>query len=225
VARAFAEQGDRVLLVGRTEQFVCGQADTLAAAGLSAYGYACDLSDPQRVDALAARLRAEHGPALDGVVLMAGGFAMSGPVASSDPADLDRQLTINLRTAYLTTRSVLPMIRITRGALVYFASEAVLPGGRLSGVSGYGIAKGAVVTLMRTVAQEERASGVRANAVAPGSIRTATNMQAMGEATPFVEREEVARVVTFLCSDAGANITGETLHLAARGSGRVASSP
>ena len=83
---------------------------------------------------------------------LAGGFGVSGRIAESDPAVLDRQLQINLKTAYLTTRAFFPSIRNAKGAIVFFASEAVLEGAGSKGVSAYAAAKAAVVALMRSVA-------------------------------------------------------------------------
>jgi NAD(P)-dependent dehydrogenase (short-subunit alcohol dehydrogenase family) len=105
------------------------------------------------------------------------------------------------------------MLRTAHGALVFFASEAVLPGGRTAGISAYAVAKGAVVTLMQTIAQEERENGVRANAVAPTSIRTAANVSAMGSDAAYVSREEVASVVLWLCSDASRVVNGQLIRL------------
>jgi NAD(P)-dependent dehydrogenase (short-subunit alcohol dehydrogenase family) len=96
---------------------------------------------------------------------------------------------------------------------VFFASEVVLPGGRTSGKSAYAVAKGAVVTLMQTIAQEERANGVRANAIAPTSIRTAANVAAMGGDAAYVSREDVARVVLWLCSDASKVVNGQLIQV------------
>lgn len=122
-------------------------------------------------------------------------------------------IDINLTTAYLVTRAFLPLVRAARGSFVYFASEAVAPGGKVANIAAYAAAKAGVVSLMRAVAQEERASGVRANALAPTSIRTSANVQAMGENVRYVEREEVAAVVAFLCSDAARAVTGQLVAL------------
>ena len=54
---------------------------------------------------------------------------------------------------------------------------------------------------------------MRANAIAPTSIRTAANVGAMGESVRYIEREQVASVVTFLCSDAASAISGALLPL------------
>jgi NAD(P)-dependent dehydrogenase (short-subunit alcohol dehydrogenase family) len=224
VARVFAERGDRVILVDRNADTGAARAAEMKRLGFDATAYSCDLSAPASVDAMVADLNRDFGGSLDAAVLMAGGFGVSGPVASSSIEELDRQLTINLRTAYLTSRAVVPMLRATQGSIVYFASEAVLPTGKLAGVSAYGIAKSGVLALMRAVSEEERKAGVRANAVAPAAIRTARNLDEMGSGTKYVERESVAAVVSFLCSDAAANITGQVFHLAAGGTAAVPSS-
>jgi len=66
---------------------------------------------------------------------------------------------------------------------------------------------------MRAVAEEERNAGVRANALAPNTIRTATNVAEIGENARYVEREEVAEAVLFLCSDRARSVTGQVLEL------------
>ena len=103
------------------------------------------------------------------------------------------------------------MLRTTKGALVFFASEAVLPGARVAEMSAYAAAKGALVGLMRAIAQEEAPRGVRANAVAPSSIRTAANLAAMGPDAQYVSREDVAKVVMWLCSEDARVVNGQVI--------------
>ena len=213
VARAFADLGASLVLVDRTAAKVDARAADLVAAGKTARGYGCDLSNADELAALAERVKRDHGSRLTALVHMAGGFAMSGPVAESSIDVWNRQITIILTTAYLTSRAFLPMLREGKGALVFFASEAALPGKTGSNRSAYAIAKSGVLTLMQSIAAEERANGVRANAVAPTSIRTAANVAAMGENVRYVEREEIAAAVTFLCSDAAGAITGQVVAL------------
>jgi NAD(P)-dependent dehydrogenase (short-subunit alcohol dehydrogenase family) len=213
VAAALAKRGDTVLLVSRTESEVQARARELKARGLDAIGYGCDLADARAVASLAERVTKEHGDELDALVNLAGGFGLSGPLAQSDPSAFDRQLKINLETAYLTTRAFYPAVQHARGSIVFFASEAVLEGARTSGIAAYATAKAGVVALMRSVADEGRAHGVRANALAPASIRTASNEAEMGADAQYVEREDVASVVAFLCSPEAAAITGQVIRL------------
>ena len=114
---------------------------------------------------------------------------MSGPVAESTLDVWNRQIAINLTTAYLTTRAFLPLLRAGSGSIVFFASEAALPGSTGANRSAYAVAKTGVATLMRSIAAEERKNGVRANALAPASIRTAANVAAMGDDARYIERE------------------------------------
>ena len=205
--------GAALLLVDRREEQARDRAASVERAGGRAFAFGCDLADASRVSDLAARIRREHGDRLRAVVHVAGGFALSGTVAESDFDTWQRMFAINLTTAYLVTRAFLPFVRATRGSLVYFASEAALPGGKVANIAGYAAAKSGVVALMRAVAQEELASGVRANAVAPTSIRTAANVESMGENVRYVEREAVAAAVAFLCSDAASAVTGQVIAL------------
>lgn len=211
VAQAFAERGARVFLVDRTEAHVRARAEALIARGLRAASLAADLTDAAAATALAERVRDATAGRVHAVVHLAGGFASSGPVADSDPSVWQHQFAINATTAYLTARAFLPVLRSVKGSLVFFASEAVLPGARAVDLSAYVAAKSAVVSLMHAVAQEERPHGVRANAVAPTTIRTADNIAAMGADTPMVTREAVADVVLWLCSDAARAVSGQII--------------
>jgi NAD(P)-dependent dehydrogenase (short-subunit alcohol dehydrogenase family) len=212
VAAALAKRGDTVLLVSRGQDEVRARAAELTALGLSARAYGCDLSDARSVAQLASQVRSEFDR-LDALVSLAGGFAMSGPLADSDPATVDRMVEINFKTAYLTTRALLPLLRLAGGSIVFFASEAVVEGARTSGLAAYVAAKSAVVALMRSVADEGREFGVRSNALAPAAIRTATNEASMGTGATYIEREDVASAVAFLTSPAARAITGQVIRL------------
>ncbi|HYD51992.1 MAG TPA: SDR family oxidoreductase, partial [Gemmatimonadaceae bacterium] len=105
-----------------------------------------------------------------------------------------------------------PLLR-PGGALVYFASVAALPGNHGATMSAYTAAKAGVIAFMRAVAEEEREAGVRANALAPSAIRTAANLASMGADARYVEREDVARVVAWLCSEESRSVTGQVVQL------------
>lgn len=215
VAKAFADLGASLVLVDRTAENVNARADALTRGGANARGYACDLTDAAAVDALVKQVRANHGDNIRAFVHMAGGFAMSGPVAESAIDVWQKQIAINLTTAYLAGRAFLPLLRSEKGAMVFFASEAALPGASAANRVAYAVAKNGVVTLMRAIAAEEAkaGTGVRANAVAPTSIRTAANVSAMGSDVRYVEREEVASVVTYLCSPQASAVNGSVIPL------------
>lgn len=210
VARFLAERGGPIALLDRNAEEVEARAAELRALGLAVTAYPCDLTDATALAAVAAQLDLSHSGGIGGLICLAGGF---GKGAMDDEAMWDRITAINLTTARRTTHAFLPLLRDGSGAIVYFASAAVLAGERVAGMAAYVAAKAGVVALMRAVAQEERPHGVRANALAPTSIRTASNLAAMGEDARYVEREEVAAWVAFLASPASAPLTGEIIRL------------
>jgi NAD(P)-dependent dehydrogenase (short-subunit alcohol dehydrogenase family) len=212
VAAAFLERGDTVVIVSRSADEVGERQRDLSGLG-QVFGYGCDLSKPEDVARLAATVREKHGDRLDALVNLAGGFGSTGPLAKSEPDAVRRMMDINFTTAFLATRALLPLLQSAQGSVVYFASEAVLEGVRTKGVAGYVAAKSAVVALMRSVADEGRATGVRANALAPAAIRTATNEKSMPSKTSYVEREEVASTVLYLCSREASGTTGQVIRL------------
>jgi len=213
VARSLAEHGASVVLIDRTGVEAEARAAELREQGLQASAARADLTDRAQLDAVATTVERDFG-AIDALVNIAGGFSLSGKVGDSDPDAWSRQLGIGLTTAYLTTRAFLPLLRKRHGAIVFFASAAALPGSRVAEMSAYAVSKAGVIVLMRSVAQEERDTGVRSNALAPTAIRTAANLETMGSTQRYVEREEVADAVYFLCfSDAARSITGQVIQL------------
>jgi 3-oxoacyl-[acyl-carrier protein] reductase len=214
VANRLAQDGFEVLLVDRTPDNVQARAAEIIARGFRAHAYAADLSDADSVSDLFARIR-QHGESLSAFVHLAGGFAVTGPIAETSVADWDRQLSINLRTAFLTSREAIPMLRKASGSAVFFSSESSIAGAKVARIGAYAVAKSAVTTLATAIAQEEREHGVRANVLAPAAIRTAANVADMAGAR-FVERDDVAATVSWLCSEAAVAVTGQVIRLAPR---------
>ena len=212
VASALADHGAFVIAVDLLSDAAEARAAALRERGARAQAYACDLTSESAVQGLADTIGSSGSGRLDALVHLAGGFGMSS-VADGTAAVWQKQLALNLTTAALTARAFLPLVRAARGAFVFFGSAAALPGASVANMAAYATAKSGVLTLMRALAEEERANGVRANALAPTSIRTAANEKAMGTDARYVEREDVARVVVWLCSDASRPVTGQVVAL------------
>jgi NAD(P)-dependent dehydrogenase (short-subunit alcohol dehydrogenase family) len=210
VASAFATIGATVILIDRDQKAVQERA---AALGDNAHGFSCDLTDPVATAGVAEQVSSIAAGGVTAIVHMAGGYVDGAPVAETDPATWHKLFAINLTTAFVATRAFVPLVRRARGAMVYFASAAALPGAPVTNMSAYAAAKGGVVTLMRAIAAEEKKSGVRANALAPQAIRTDTNLASMGDDKQYVERETIAAWVLWLSSAASGPISGQVIRL------------
>jgi 3-oxoacyl-[acyl-carrier protein] reductase len=213
VALELAQQGAIPILVDRQEAVAAERAAELAARGFPAHPLGCDLADQAAVVGLAERVAQLAEGEIAALVHVAGGFVPGAPVAELELEVWQHLFEINLITAFLTTRALLPSLRRARGSIVYFSAAAALPGARVSNLAAYAGTKSALLTLMRAVAAEERRYGVRANALAPTSIRTAANLATMEADVRYVEREAVARWVAWLCSPASEPVSGQAIRL------------
>jgi NAD(P)-dependent dehydrogenase (short-subunit alcohol dehydrogenase family) len=136
-----------------------------------------------------------------------GGFT-GGDLASTSLADWDRMLALNLRSAVVGCRAVLPaMTAAGFGRIVNISSRAVLP--PAGGFIAYTVAKAGVVTLTQALARE-LPRGITVNAVLPSTMDTPANRQAMPDAdrSGWVSTEAVAEVIAYLASDGAAMVSG-----------------
>src|SRR5437762_11500406 len=106
------------------------------------------------------------------------------------------------------SQAAVPLLLARGGAIVNFASIAVVRS--LMHMSAYSAAKSAVAGLTRELAREYRDAGIRVNAVAPATVRTADNLaQLQDSKAPLGDLDEVVNTVLFLASDEASAITGQ----------------
>jgi NAD(P)-dependent dehydrogenase (short-subunit alcohol dehydrogenase family) len=207
VAEAFVGQGARVVITGRSEA-VEGHAREL---GDDVVGVAADLTDPDGAAAVVDTVRQRWGR-LDVLVNVAGGLHVTKAVADTTPDEWQKEVDGNVRTAFLMSRAALPLLRDSSGVIINFASPAGLRAARR--MAAYSAGKAGVVALTRSLALEEKAHGVRVNAIAPGTVDTAQNREEMGEdGADWVTREEIVGTVLFLAGTAGSGVNGETVRV------------
>ena len=174
------------------------------------HGARVDGTDESAFAAFVAEVLARH-QRLDVLVNTVGGFA-GGDLASTSLAEWRRMLDLNLTSAVIGCRAVLPAMRAARrGRIVNVASRAVAP--PLGGFIAYTVSKSAVIALTQALAQEERPHGIAVNAVLPSTMDTPANRGAMPDAdrSGWVSTADVASVVAFLLSDRAAAVTGASL--------------
>jgi len=208
VARGLGRSGAKLLLADVNAVGLADRVKEFAAEGLKAKASAGDLTQPDAARAAVAAAQSQFG-GLDIVVNVAGGFFSFGPFTEVTPEILDRELAVNFKTAFFMCQAAVPALLGRGGAIVNFASIAAVRS--LMHMAAYGAAKSAVAGLTRALAREYRDAGIRVNAVAPATVRTADNVAQMkpDPKTPFVEIEEVVETVLFLASDAASGITGQ----------------
>jgi NAD(P)-dependent dehydrogenase (short-subunit alcohol dehydrogenase family) len=206
LVRVLLQQGARVAVPFRGEaEWRALQEE--AGAGAALFGAPADLADPKGaqefVDDAASRLGT-----LDGLALAAGGWAGGSSFDAAPPDEWPSMLRANLDTVAHACRAALPHLRQQGGSVVAVGSRGAETGG--AGMAAYAVSKVAVHALVRVLALENAGSGVRFNAVLPGTIDTPANRRAMpgADRSTWTSPGAIARVMAFLLSPASAPTTG-----------------
>jgi len=203
-ARACAERGARVIVADVDE-------DGLAAIGRvpGIETHRLDVADGGAVAALVAGL-----DRIDAAVLCAA-IQRRTPVDEITDEAWRRHMAVNLDGVFHFVRAVAPLMRRQRsGAILAFTSGLVNMG--WPGASAYAASKGALIGLIKCVAQELRPYGVRANVLSPGLVATPVFLNVATEAEVAMYRdsvgisapEDVVPTVLHLISDASRDLTG-----------------
>ncbi|MEL6121070.1 MAG: SDR family oxidoreductase [Pseudomonadota bacterium] len=208
--KQFLAQGWRVIMVDRDTDAL----EEAAAPLEKALSVVADISLPGQVDALAAA----H-PRIDALINNAG-VADFGPISETDFARWRTVMETNLDGVFLMSQAFTPALAATQGAIVNVASISGLRASTLR--VAYGTSKAGVIALTEQQAVELGEHGIRANAVCPGPVRTKLAMAvhtpeiiaAYHDAIPlnrYGTEDEIASVITFLCSPAASYVTGQTI--------------
>jgi NAD(P)-dependent dehydrogenase (short-subunit alcohol dehydrogenase family) len=203
VTRALLNEGATVIGVSRKAQ---PASDTP-----SFFALAADLSSGENAKSTVDGIVVRFG-SLDVVAHLVGGFAGGKTVAETDDATFQRMLDMNLNSAFYVLRAVIPhMRRAGSGRIIAIGSRAAEDPG--PGVGAYSASKAALVSLIRTVAAENKDLAITANVVLPGTMDTPANRQAMPSAdtSKWVRPASVASLIVWLASDAGKDVNGAVI--------------
>lgn len=196
IAERLAAQGRRLVLPARSG------LEELERRFPGAEIVEADLLKPDDVGRVASRALEAHG-SIAALINVAGGFGM-GSALELDPADLQRQLDLNLWTAVHLTGACLPsMVERGRGTVVAVSAGAARSGG--SKKAAYAASKGALEAYLRSVAAEVEPAGVSASLLIPeGTIDTPANRRAMPDADPsaWIAREALVDATLHLLAQA-----------------------
>ncbi|MDR7156256.1 NAD(P)-dependent dehydrogenase (short-subunit alcohol dehydrogenase family) [Sphingobium xenophagum] len=186
----------------------------VAADGVALALGGVDLTDEAAMAGAAARISAELGQ-LDGLVNIAGGFAWE-TVADGSVATWDRLYAMNVRTALIASRALLPLLTASQGAIVNIGAAAATKAA--AGMGAYAASKSGVARLTEALAEEVKAEGVRVNAILPSILDTPANRADMPGADfgSWVTPTQLAGVAAFLLSPAADAITGALIPVTGR---------
>jgi 3-oxoacyl-[acyl-carrier protein] reductase len=221
VARDFASEGARVVVVDLVEERAKRTVAEIEAAGGVALAVACDVRDEAAVQQMVGQTVQALG-GVDVLVNAAGGYTMGRVTHQLSAEDWDMVVDSNLKGSFLCCKHVIPhMIRAGGGRIINFSSNAGRTSSPALGVH-YTAAKAGVLGLTRHLAKEYAAHRILVNTIAPGPALVERNFEIMTEEAReqlrrdiplgrYAEPEDLSAAVRFLASEGARHITGATL--------------
>lgn len=146
---------------------------------------------------------------LDLFVHTVGGFAGGTRVAETEEAVFQQMFALNFNSLLYVLRAAIPLLlKGEDGRIIAVGSRAAVDPGPT--VSAYSASKAAMLSLMKTVAQEYKVAGLRANVVLPGTIDTPANRKAMPNTdfSKWVNPDAIAGLILWLAGDVGREVNG-----------------
>ena len=204
VTQAFLDAGATVVGTSRKIQ----QSDFCSP---SFTAMPAEISEREGTESLVDQLVARFGR-LDVLAHTVGGFAGGQSIAETDDDTFQRMFDLNLNSVFHILRATIPALRQTgNGRIIAIGSRAALEPG--AGVGAYSASKAAMVSLIRTVALENKDAGLTANVILPGTMDTPANRNSIPNAdfSKWVRPSTVASLITWLASDAGKDINGAVI--------------
>jgi NAD(P)-dependent dehydrogenase (short-subunit alcohol dehydrogenase family) len=172
---------------------------------------AADISKREGARLVIDQVMARFGK-LHALIHTVGGFAGGNSVADTDDATMQKMMDMNFNSLFQIARAAIPALRASGNAsLIAIGSRAAVDPG--PGVGAYSASKAAMVSLVKTIALENRDAGLRANAILPGTIDTPANRSAMPKAdfSGWVQPAAIASLIVWLAGEAGKEVSGAAI--------------
>jgi len=211
VARVFAETEAHLALTSTSGEQLEELAEELGLPDERLLVTTVNATDPESVEQLVARVVERFG-GLHILLNTIGGWSGGKTVGETAVEQWEWMLTLNLQSAFLMSRAVLPhMLDAGWGRIVHTASKSAVAA-RPKQV-GYAVSKAGVVALTEVIAAEVKGTGVTANVLLPSIIDTPANRQMMSSAdtSKWVPPVHIGETMRFLCSESAASINGDRI--------------
>ena len=170
-----------------------------------------DVTKEEEVKRLVSNIISKYGH-IHILANVVGGYFGGKSVSELDEKEWDLMITMNLKTAFLISKHVIPQMILSKyGRAVHVSSRTGL---RSTGYdSAYAASKSGLIRLVESLAEETKESNINVNCIMPSMLDTEANRKAMPTAdfSKWVKPEDLANVVLFLCSEDARVITGAAI--------------
>jgi NAD(P)-dependent dehydrogenase (short-subunit alcohol dehydrogenase family) len=170
-----------------------------------------DVTKEEEIEKLVLSVISKYGR-IDVLVNVVGGYLGGKSVSELDEKEWDLMMTMNLKSAFLISKHVIPqMVSSKYGKITHVSSRTGL---KSSGYdSAYAASKSGLIRLVESLSEEVKDSNINVNCIMPSTIDTEANRRAMPTAdhSKWVKPQDLANVVLFLCSDEANVITGAAI--------------
>ena len=222
-AMGLANAGASVVVADLNGEGAAAVAEEIVGNGGKAIGVQVDVSDEPSTLAMAEVAKAEFG----GVDILVNNAALMVDISfdNTETIALDawnKAFAVNLNGALLCSRAVVPSMRERGGGRIINQTS----GGAFPAIGLYGITKLALVGLTTTLAKQFGKDNITCNAIAPGNVTSDAGKMLVPDDSPFIqflqatvatrprgEPDELVGTLLLLCSEAGAWISGQTIHV------------
>lgn len=220
-AKLFAGNGAKVVVAARRQLELNSLVEEITAAGGQAKALVGDVCSEDYAQALVALAVKEYGQ-LDIALNNAGMLGEMIPAVQKTREEWQHELDTNLTSGFLAAKHQLPELEKTSGSLIFTSSFVGYTVG-MPNMSAYAVSKAGLIGLVKSLAVEYGAQGVRVNALLPGGTKTAM-AEVFGDSPEVVEfvnnlhalkrqaaPEEIAQSALYLASEASSFVTGTAM--------------